>query len=292
MLKKIILGLLLSSQCLAVGFMGAPFLPSAHKLSEFQSTTSAQLATVISDETGSGALVFGTSPSISSLTLTGGTTLPGGGSINSSGQLGLGGGPLGNTAGDFLDVNTSFNGVAGGVIRNSNTGSSATAELILNASGNSWGVSVGSSAKNSNRFSLYQDALNGGARTERIGVSTSGVMGIGYTSDQSRGVLELNGAVYISGINIKASNPTVSSCGTSPSIDSNSSNYAGTVTVGSVSATSCTITFASAFTTYNHCVITSQQSVAAFAYSYTLSDITVTATSMVSDKIDYHCEGY
>lgn len=40
-------------------------------LGSFASTTSAQLAGVISDETGSGALVFGTSPTISNLTVTG-----------------------------------------------------------------------------------------------------------------------------------------------------------------------------------------------------------------------------
>ena len=40
-------------------------------LSQFAATTSAQLAGVISDETGSGALVFGTSPAITSPTMTG-----------------------------------------------------------------------------------------------------------------------------------------------------------------------------------------------------------------------------
>ncbi|NOV24152.1 hypothetical protein E5S69_11580 [Cupriavidus necator] len=50
-------------------------------LGQFASTTSAQLATVISNETGSGALVFGTSPTlttpvISSITNTGTLTLP------------------------------------------------------------------------------------------------------------------------------------------------------------------------------------------------------------------------
>jgi hypothetical protein len=40
------------------------------KLSAFAATTSAELITVVSDETGSGALVFGTSPSITSATLT------------------------------------------------------------------------------------------------------------------------------------------------------------------------------------------------------------------------------
>lgn len=43
-------------------------------LAQFASTTSAQLAGVISDETGSGSLVFGTSPTIATPTLTGDAT--------------------------------------------------------------------------------------------------------------------------------------------------------------------------------------------------------------------------
>jgi hypothetical protein len=42
-------------------------------LAQFAATTSAQLAGVLSDETGSGAVVFGTNPSISGATITGGT---------------------------------------------------------------------------------------------------------------------------------------------------------------------------------------------------------------------------
>ncbi|MBR8224073.1 hypothetical protein [Burkholderia ambifaria] len=42
-------------------------------LNQFAATTSAQLAGVISDETGSGALVFGTNPTISGPTITGGS---------------------------------------------------------------------------------------------------------------------------------------------------------------------------------------------------------------------------
>src|SRR5687768_10636344 len=43
-------------------------------LGQFAATTSAQLAGVISDETGSGALVFGTSPTIATPTITGNIT--------------------------------------------------------------------------------------------------------------------------------------------------------------------------------------------------------------------------
>ena len=48
-------------------------------------TTSSQLASAISDETGTGSLVFATSPSISGITLTG--TLTAGGGTGTSGQV-------------------------------------------------------------------------------------------------------------------------------------------------------------------------------------------------------------
>lgn len=46
---------------------------TGNKLSAFAATTSAELATVISDETGSGLLVYGTSPTITTPAVTGGT---------------------------------------------------------------------------------------------------------------------------------------------------------------------------------------------------------------------------
>lgn len=85
--------------------------------------------------------------------------------------------------------------------------------------------------------------------------------------------------------------PTISACGTSPSVDSHSSNMSGTVTVGTGTATSCTITFATAFATWNHCRVTSQTAVAALAYSYTKSAIVVTGTSLLGGTLDYQCDG-
>ena len=55
------------------------------KLSTLAATTSAELASVISDETGSGALVFGTSPTIANPTVTG--TFTAGGSAGTSGYV-------------------------------------------------------------------------------------------------------------------------------------------------------------------------------------------------------------
>jgi hypothetical protein len=62
----------------------ATLTKTTDKLSVFAATTSAELAGVISDETGSGALVFGTAPTVSNLTITG--TLTAGASSGTNGQ--------------------------------------------------------------------------------------------------------------------------------------------------------------------------------------------------------------
>lgn len=51
----------------------APYALKSGTLAQFAATTSAQLAGIISDETGSGSLVFGTSPTLTTPAITGGT---------------------------------------------------------------------------------------------------------------------------------------------------------------------------------------------------------------------------
>lgn len=83
--------------------------------------------------------------------------------------------------------------------------------------------------------------------------------------------------------------PVVSACGGTVAGDANATDSSGTVAPGT--AASCTITFGKAYTTYNHCRVTSQTTLATFAYSYTLSAITVTATALAGSKLDYQCDG-
>lgn len=90
-------------------------------LAQFTATTSAQLAGIVSDETGSGALVFGTNPVLS------GASISGGGGIN--------GVPIGGTtaaAGSF----TSLNSTSGSVNANLGVTTPGTARVTtLAASG-------------------------------------------------------------------------------------------------------------------------------------------------------------
>jgi hypothetical protein len=91
--------------------------------------------------------------------------------------------------------------------------------------------------------------------------------------------------------NFGGSAPAVSSCGTgSPTIDAHATDSSGTVTVGTV-ATGCTVTFAVAYATWNHCRVTSQSAVSGLTYAYTLSAITVSASVLGADKFDYSCDG-
>jgi adhesin/invasin len=83
--------------------------------------------------------------------------------------------------------------------------------------------------------------------------------------------------------------PVVSSCGTSPSITG--SDTAFTVTVGSVSATTCTVTFAYPFTYTPVCTVSSQTGTIAVGYTKTASAIILTNAALTSDVIDVHCFG-
>lgn len=87
--------------------------------------------------------------------------------------------------------------------------------------------------------------------------------------------------------------PTLSACGTgSPTVDTRGNNRSGTITAGAGALASCTMTFAgSGYSTWSHCRITSQSAVASFAYSYTLTTLTVAGTSITSSKFDYDCDG-
>ena len=102
--------------------------------------------------------------------------------------------------------------------------------------------------------------------------------------------INLGGLLFYNNASVAA--PSVSG-GTSPTIDARANNRSGTVKVGSGTVTSATITFAGAgYSTWDHCRVTSQSALTSFAYSYTLTAITVTASSLTSATVDYDCDGY
>lgn len=96
-----------------------------------------------------------------------------------------------------------------------------------------------------------------------------------------------------------ASNGHISMPGTVPgvtcnagtgTIDANASDVTGTVTAGSGSS-SCTGTFATAYTTFNHCSVWPHAALSTFGFSYSLTTFTFTATSLTGVVAEYKCDG-
>lgn len=83
--------------------------------------------------------------------------------------------------------------------------------------------------------------------------------------------------------------PAISSCGTSPST-ARGTDMGGEVTEGT-SATTCTITFANAFTAAPWCVVSPQAALTSFAYTISTSAISITHSSASSTKINWYCNG-
>jgi hypothetical protein len=132
-----------------------------------------------------------------------------------------------------------------------------------------------------------------GSTTEAVWASFyNGHLLINSVSDDGVDYLQVAGGARVAGINYSGTAPTVSACGTTPSIDANATNYSGRVTVGTVAAASCTVTFASSgFVSFNHCRVTPETALATFGYTYSLTVLTVTATSLLTEVFDYECDG-
>lgn len=90
-------------------------------------------------------------------------------------------------------------------------------------------------------------------------------------------------------------NPTLSACGTSPSLTSASSNFMGTATVGSGSPLTCTITFATAapFVSAPKCLAQASVSGMPVQAAVTVRSATVMtiqfASAMTNGTVDYTC---
>lgn len=104
-----------------------------------------------------------------------------------------------------------------------------------------------------------QVVLGGGAGAAPYTLSS-------FTSDGS-GNVAVASLSATSRVNVAASVPTISSCGTSPpAATAGSSNNAGQFTLGTGTPTACTVTFASAYTNYAYCTVTAASSYAGTYY--------------------------
>lgn len=96
-------------------------------------------------------------------------------------------------------------------------------------------------------------------------------------------MIDKSGDVHLGG-----GTPVLSSCGTGPTLDANSTDQAGTVTVGS-SASTCTLTFFVPKLTKPHCVLGSQTGTLAISWTETTTAIVFTNATLGGDKVDYIC---
>jgi hypothetical protein len=112
-----------------------------------------------------------------------------------------------------------------------------------------------------------------------------------FASSSNDTIYKITASGHISTASSTKFTPTLTSCGTSPSIVGN--DIAGRVTVGSVSASGCTITFVKAFTNIPSVVLVNESASVVNAMSYTVSTttITVSQTGLTGDVLDYHVYG-
>lgn len=176
---------------------------------------------------------------------------------------------------------------ASSLVGDSTNGITGSGNVCL---GSQCGKSVYSGANNI--FMGYGAGYNSGTNATTTG-SSNIIIGTNQTSysASSSNMINIGGLLYFN--NASTAAPALSSCGTSPTIDSHANNKSGTVTVGSGVVASCTLTFAgSGYSQWNHCVVSPHSTLAAFAYSVTNTTITFTATSLTSAVINYDCDGY
>lgn len=166
------------------------------------------------------------------------------------------------------------------------------------------GQATGESVTGSNDVALgLLSAVNltTGANNTCLGSNTCASLTTGGTNviighGQDVGSAAINGEINIGGMFFSngSAAPTLSSCGGgTPAVDSRATGHTGIVTTGTGSPlTSCTVTFATAYSTWSHCVVSSQTTGNGFGYTYSDSAITITGTSIGSELFDYACEGY
>jgi hypothetical protein len=275
--------------------------------------SSANLASALTDETGSGNAVFSASPTLSG-TIAGNLTWSGTQTFNGALTNAVAG--AASTPAELLSGNPYTAGTAttNYPLWYENGG---TAPTTWSASGTYWGINAVSGFAG-NFIDLH---LNGGGSlftvtsgghvyatgtcsapayagesdtTTGLGISNDGTVRICIAGNQMGNfqnggdfVLSVGIASGRSGIKTVGAAPTLSSCGTSPAISG--TDLAGQVTMGTGSPTGCVITFTNTKSNAPYCAVTSQSQLTSFAYSISTSAITTVQTATSSNIINYVC---
>lgn len=268
--------------------------------------SSANLASAITDETGSGALVFGTAPtfttSITSPLVYGGSAAgstltlqdtsngtPSGGSviIRAAGQTIL----TAQVAGVGLD-GTAFSSALTSVSFVLPTFGAVAWHYASNAASRNWKLSNDVFAFGD--FGFFTGSVKDSFDTLAMYFNPSGGVCIRCNSDPGAGALQANTSLVSTtftqvGTKIRAagSAPAVSACGTTPTISG--SDLAGLVTTGTGTPTSCTITFNVAYAAEPYCVVHGKTQAQVTAYTVSTTAIVVTTTATNNVALNYVC---
>lgn len=158
-----------------------------------------------------------------------------------------------------------------------NSGGSSYGQWASSASGSGWSLGYGTSQSVTGTAVLTWDAT--GLAYFGLATSTS-------TAFKANGWVEKK----------QATAPTVSSCGTGPSVAAGT-DQAGDVTIGSLAATSCTITFAAAPTNIPHCACNNRTSkLPCYVQPTSTTAVLVGSGSgnmdNIGDVLDWVCSGH
>lgn len=157
----------------------------------------------------------------------------------------------------------------------------------------SFNIGVGNVADNSTAKtpSITVDVSTFGATIGNVTLATTTVNGPLTVTASGVQVSTINFGLVVGGhIEVSSTTPTLSSCGTSPSIVGN--DQWGKITVGSVSAASCTMTFASPWINAPSCNIMSGTAITSPTGTTTTTAFTFGGTVITSDIIMYQCGSY
>jgi hypothetical protein len=154
-----------------------------------------------------------------------------------------------------------------------------TGQLRVAAGGN---VGIGSSSPFANL------SVMGGSSYASLAPSTLFAIGSSSAGVATSTLFGIDSAGHVIG---SSTSPTLSSCGTSPSV--NGDDKHGYITVGSVSASGCTLTFAVAYKSRPTCLVSNESMsvVNALTLSVSTSALTLTQTGLTGNVVDYICQG-